>query len=65
MKLNFDVRRYSQRSQAETTVSMIKRRQVQATRARSFQARCRDLRLMALTHNIMILRRPPGFLQSQ
>jgi hypothetical protein len=65
MKLNFDAHRYGQRSQVETAMSMIKRRQGQATRGRSFQARCRDLRLMTIAHNVMILRRQCGFLQSQ
>ena len=61
MKLKFDAGRYGERSQAETVVSMIKRRQGPATRGRSFHARCRDLRLMTLAHNIMILWRRLGF----
>lgn len=54
MKERFDEARYRQRVQVETVISMLKRRQGAATRGRSFQARCRDLRLMAVTHNIMI-----------
>ncbi len=54
MKQRFDEARYRRRVQVETVMSMLKRRQGAATRGRSFQARCRDLRLMALTHNIMI-----------
>lgn len=40
--------------QVETVMSILNRRQGAATRGRSFQARCRDLRLMAITHNVMI-----------
>jgi hypothetical protein len=36
-------------------MSMMKRQQGVATSGRSYHARCRDLRLMSLTHNIMIL----------
>ena len=54
MKQRFDEARYRRRVQVETVMSMLKRRQGAATRGRSFQARCRDLRLMAITHNVMI-----------
>jgi hypothetical protein len=55
MKSRFDRRAYRRRSQVETVVSMIKRRQGAHVRGRSHHARCRDLRLLALTHNVMIL----------
>jgi len=55
MRERFDAARYRMRAQVETVMSMLKRRQGAATRGRSFQARCRDLRLMAITHNVMIL----------
>jgi hypothetical protein len=55
MRESLDASKYSQRSQAETVMSMMKRRQGVATSGRSYHARCRDLRLMSLTHNIMIL----------
>ena len=55
MRESFDDSKYAQRSQEETVMSMIKRRQGVATSERGFQARCRDLRLMSLTHNIMML----------
>ena len=61
MKFNFDAGRYGERSQAATVVSMIKRREGPATRGRSFHARCRDLRLMTLAHNIMILWQSQSF----
>ncbi len=55
MRESFDDSKYSERSQVETVMSMMKRRQGVATAGRSYQARCRDLRLMTVTHNIMIL----------
>ena len=47
--------RYGQRWQVETVISMIKRRQGDAVGGRSYWSRCRDLLLMAVSHNIMIL----------
>ena len=41
--------------QVETVVSMIKRRLGSATSGRSYRSRRRDLMLMVLTHNILIL----------
>jgi transposase len=55
---------YSQRSQAETGFSMIKRRQGESVSARKFQSQCRELRLMVLVHNVMISHLREGFLQS-
>jgi hypothetical protein len=55
MKTRFDRRAYRRRSQVETVISMIKRRQGAHVRGRSHHGRCRDLRLLALTHNVMIL----------
>jgi hypothetical protein len=55
MKSRFDRRAYRRRSQVETVISMIKRRQGAHVRGRSHHGRCRDLRLLALTHNVMIL----------
>jgi hypothetical protein len=55
MQTRFDQRNYRDRAQVETVISMIKRRQGNHVRARSFQPQCRDLRLMVLTHNTMIL----------
>lgn len=57
MQTRFDENRYHCRAQVETVISMIKRRQGSHVRGRSYQSRCRDLRLMALTHNVMILLR--------
>ncbi|QEG36535.1 Transposase DDE domain protein [Bythopirellula goksoeyrii] len=55
MQTRFDREAYRNRVQVETVMSMIKRRQGSHVRGRSYWSQCRDLRLMALTHNIMIL----------
>jgi DDE family transposase len=55
MQVRFDRVAYRDRCQAETVVSMIKRRQGSHTAGRSYHSRCRDLSLMVLTHNAMIL----------
>lgn len=55
MKSRFDRAAYRRRSQVETVISMIKRRQGAYVRGRTHHSRCRDLRLLALAHNVMIL----------
>ena len=55
MKMRFDRPAYRRRSQVETVISMIKRRQGAHVHGRSYQSQCRDLRLLVLTHNVMIL----------
>jgi hypothetical protein len=55
MQTRFDTITYHQRAQVETVMSMIKRRQGAHAHGRSYHSQCRDLRLMALTHNVMIL----------
>jgi hypothetical protein len=55
MKLRFDRHAYRHRTQVETVISMIKRRQGPHVHGRSYYSQCRDLRLLALTHNVMIL----------
>ena len=55
---------YGQRWQVETAFSMIKRRSATAVQGRSYWSQCRDLWLLTLTHNLMILYVLPGFLQS-
>ena len=49
--------RYGQRWQVETVNSMLKRLLGSALRARSYHSQCRELRLRALTLNVLILRR--------
>jgi DDE family transposase len=46
---------YGQRWQSETVFSMIKRRLADAVGARRFGSQCRELWLLSLTHNLMIL----------
>ena len=55
MQTRFDKARYGQRWQVETVVSMIKRRLGSCLSGRTYWSRRRDLMLMVLTHNIMIL----------
>lgn len=55
MQTHFDHDKYGQRWQVETVMSMIKRNLGSATAGRSYWSRRRDLLLMTLTHNIMIL----------
>ena len=55
MKVRFNRVAYRRRSQVETVISMIKRRQGAHVHGRSYHSQCRDLRLLVLTHNVMIL----------
>ena len=55
MKQRFDRPAYRHRTQVETVISMIKRRQGPHVHGRSYHSQCRDLRLLVLTHNVMIL----------
>jgi hypothetical protein len=55
MQVSFDRVAYRDRCQVETVVSMVKRRQGSHTAGRTYHSRCRDLYLMVLTHNAMIL----------
>ena len=64
MKQRFDTESYGQRWQSETVFSMIKRNLGSALRSRTYWAQCRELGLIVLTHNIMIILSRIGFLQS-
>ena len=55
MQTRFDRPAYRSRVQVETVMSMIKRRQGSSVRGHNYWSQCRDLRLMALVHNVMIL----------
>ena len=46
---------FGQRWQVETVFSMIKRRLGCALNARTYWSQCRQMRLMAITHNVMVL----------
>ena len=64
MKTRFDERRYRQRPQAETTVSMIKRNLGSCLSTRTHWSKIREMSLKSLAHNIAILLALRGFLQS-
>jgi hypothetical protein len=63
-RLNKTYGGYGQRWQGETALSMIKRRSATAVQGRSYWSQCRELWLLAITHNLMILYVLAGFLQS-
>jgi Transposase DDE domain len=54
-RLNKHYGGYGQRWQIETVFSMIKRRLATAVQARTYWSQCRELWLLAITHNLMIL----------
>jgi hypothetical protein len=54
-RLNKHYGRYGQRSQAESGFSMFKRRLGSVVHARKYPSQCRELLLMAITYNIMLL----------
>jgi DDE family transposase len=58
-RLNKDYGQYGQRAQAESGFSMFKRRLGSMVRGRGFWSQCRDLLLMAITYNIMLVPRCP------
>ena len=64
-RLNKSYCRYGQRWQVETVYSMIKRRLGSAVNGRTYWSQCRELILLAITHNVMILYAFIGFLQSR
>ena len=55
MRLSFDRETYGQRWQVETVFRMIKRNLGSVLRSRSYWAQCRELLLLAITHNLTIL----------
>jgi hypothetical protein len=65
LRLNKDYGQYGQRWQAETGFSMIKRRITDTVQGRSYWSQCRELWLLAITYNLMLLYATTGFLQSR
>jgi hypothetical protein len=55
MKTDFDAENYRQRWQVETVFSMIKRNLGHSVFGHDYGSQCRDIMLMVLTHNIMIV----------
>ena len=64
-RLNKHYGQYGQRWQAETGFSMFKRRLSSTVHGRSYWSQCRELLLMAITYNFMLLLALIGFLQSR
>ncbi len=64
-RLNKTYGHYGQRWQAETGFSMIKRRIATSVHGHSYWSQCRELLLLAITYNIMLLCAAAGFLQSR
>ena len=64
MAQEFNKVKYGQRWQVETVFSMIKRNLGSWLHGRSYWSQCRDMMLLALVHNIMILKQYRAFLQS-
>jgi hypothetical protein len=54
-RLDKDYGQYGQRWQAETGWSMVKRRLATAVRGHTYGSQCRDLLLIAITYNLMLL----------
>jgi hypothetical protein len=63
-RLNKHYGSYGQRWQAETGISMIKRRLAATVNARRYWNQCRELLFLAITYNILLLYAAAGFLQS-
>jgi hypothetical protein len=64
-RLNKRYGQYGQRWQAETGFSMLKRRLGSTVNGRRYWSQCRELLLLAITYNIMLLYVLAGFLQSR
>ena len=60
-RLTKDYGSYGQRWQVETVNSMIKRRIAVHVAARTYRSQCRELMLLIITHNTMILLRACRF----
>jgi hypothetical protein len=63
-RLNKHYGSYGQRAQVETGFSMIKRRLTTTINARQYWGQCRELWLIVLTYNVMLLYAAAAFLQS-
>jgi hypothetical protein len=64
-RLNKHYGGYGQRWQVETANSMVKRRISTLVNARNYWTQCRELLLIALTYNFMLLYAAVGFLRSR
>jgi hypothetical protein len=64
-RLNKDYGRYGQRWQAESGFSMIKRCLTDSVHGRSYWSQCREMLLIAISYNTLLLHAAGGFLQSR
>jgi hypothetical protein len=64
-RLDKDYGQYGQRWQAETGFSLIKRRVASTVHGHRYWSQCRELLLIAITYNILLLYVITGFLQSR
>ena len=55
MKEHFDHESYGQRWQVETVYSMINRNLTDAVMSKTYWAQCREISLIAITHNLMVI----------
>lgn len=63
-RLSKNYGRYGQRWQAETGFSMVKRRLASMVNGRGYWSQCRDLSLLAISYNVLLLYAAVGFLHS-
>ena len=63
-RLDKNYGKYGQRWQVETSISMLKRRLATTVNGRSYWSQCRELLLLSITYNLMLLYAAAGFLQS-
>jgi hypothetical protein len=64
-RLDKDYGGYGQRWQAESGFSMLKRRLAHSVQGRSYWSQCREMLLIAISYNIMLLYAAAAFLQSR
>jgi len=55
MKLHWDSKSYGQRWQVETVFSMIKRNLTDSLRSKDYWSQIREVFLLAITHNLLIV----------
>src|SRR5262249_49477532 len=63
-RLNKSYGSYGQRWQVETGISMLKRRLASSVQGRSYWSQCRELLLLGISYNLLLLYAAAGFLQS-
>ena len=64
-RLNKDYGSYGQRWQVETAFAMLKQRLGSTVNGRSYWSQCRELWLLAISYNLMLLHAVAAFLQGR